>query len=221
MDLSCKFFVLLNTLSQTPVARLTLRGQIVHDQRQCEGASHDEWLAELEAERLHSSIKPISIVDHVEDEVRLLCEFNYAVPIGDSTSFESIQNGASYIVELGILYASLDLRFADILDRIHELPIEVVNVDLVVVEDDDFAYSEPQQVHDHNRSQPTRTQAEHCLLGQYILVPVFDTHLPVEHGTEVLLVQVFSFLHLVVDYTKLGWLNKMVLSLEKTTKICL
>lgn len=48
---------------------------------------------------------------------------------------------------------------ADILQGVHELAVEVVKIDLVVVDYDDFLNTEAEEVHDDDGTEATGTKA--------------------------------------------------------------
>lgn len=182
-------------VGHAPVAGLAFGGEVVHDQGQGEGAAHHEGLAELEAQTLYGRIKPIPIVNHIKHKVALLHKRHHLLPVRDSTALKPHQLRASHIMELGILNTRLHLRRPNILQTIHELSVEVVQVDLVVVHDDDFLDAQSQQVHDHDGAEAAGSQAQDGLFAEEVLVPLLDAGLAVEDGPDVFGVQVQAFFH--------------------------
>lgn len=105
MQLRRKLFIVGHFISDAPVAGIAFRSQVVHDKRECEGPTHHKRLPELVAQRLHSCVEPISVVDHVEHEIGLSGELNQAVPVGHCTTIKALQDRTANIVEGSVLDA--------------------------------------------------------------------------------------------------------------------
>jgi hypothetical protein len=58
---------------------------------------------------LDGCVEPVSVVDHVEDEVGLLGERDYLLPVAHGAALEAHQFSVADVVKLCVFDAGLDL----------------------------------------------------------------------------------------------------------------
>ena len=98
-------------------------------------------------------------------------------------------------MKLCILNTTLNLRLTNIFAAEHQLSIEIVLIYFIVVNKDDFFDAEAEEVHDDDGAEAADSEAEGCVGGDELLVPVFDADLAVEDGAQVLGLDVGVLFH--------------------------
>ena len=93
---------------------------------------------------------------------------------------EGLNVGLACAVESCIFSGSVYLGLSYVSVAEEELPVEIVHVYHVVIQQEQFPHSQTQQVDSHYRSQAAHSEHEHSLFLQLSLVPVVDSHLAVE-----------------------------------------
>lgn len=171
--------------------------EVVDGHRGGECAAHYQRLLELQAQGRDSDIELIPVVDAIEHDIRLFREVYHFLPIDQRIAMEPFHFGIAHIMKLRILQRTINLPLADILHTVHQLPVHIMVINNIIIDDDDLLDSESQQGdHDHG-SEAAHTHDEGGLFLEEFLVPVLYADLAVEVGVEVCVVEVLAFFHVV------------------------
>lgn len=142
-----------------------------------------------------SQVKPVSVVNHVEDNIGLSCKSDDLLPVLQYTPLKPNYLSVSDVVELSVSDAAVDLGQSNVFRSVQNLSIEVMVVDLVIVHDDDLFYSQSEQVDNDKGAQSSYSKAQGCMGGESLLAPVLDSDLPVEDCAKELFLEYIILLH--------------------------
>lgn len=85
------------------------------------------------------------MIDTVEYNVRLFGKFYDFFPVSEGIAVKPLDRRVPYIMELGVFYCTINFFLSNIFDGVHELSVHVVIIYNIVVNDEYFFNTEPEQ----------------------------------------------------------------------------
>lgn len=157
-----------------------MRAKEINRHRYCERAPHDERDAQAIAQAHHCAIELVTPVNAIKHDIAVTCPCHDLLPVFQGISLKAFEFGMAYIVESCVFERSGHFALAHILQSIHKLPIQIVNINNVVVNQIHLGDTKTKHIEEDARAYSAYSEYQYPLRRQFLLLPEIYSRLPVE-----------------------------------------